>query len=165
MKRWLLRLGLAAVTFTLGWGVYFFTRTVVIYNERGLEAVPYCQVARNAEMYHNSEILVNARIFVDETGVYVYEDCDPVEALAAGVVIDENSPGIGPGYVDNLLLSDGHPNMKTAQALIKGHFDAHASTGCWAPKFQIQAEKIELLSSLTDYVPPQTEGPALRLKH
>lgn len=172
MKRWLLRLGLAAVTFTLGYGVYFLTTTVGTYNQIGtynqksLEALPYCQVARNAEMYHDTEILVNARIFVDESGVYVYEDCDPVEALAAGVVINENSPSIGLEYVDKLLLSaNNKPNRQTAQALIKGHFDAHASTGCWAPKFQIHAEKIELLSSLTEYKPPQTEGPSTRLKH
>ncbi len=172
MKRWLLRLGLAAVTFTLGYGVYFLTttiraynHTVRTYNQKSLEALPYCQVAKNAEMYHNNEILVTARIFVAETTVYVYEDCDPVEALAAGVVINESSPGIGPGYVDKLLLSNNDPDTQTAQALIKGRFDAHASTGCWAPKFRIHAEKIELLSSLTDFKPPQTEGPALRLKH
>lgn len=108
---------------------------------------------------------MNARIFVGESGIYVYEDCDPVEALAAGVEIDGNQPQVGLGYVDNLLLDDNKPNMQTAQALIKGRFDAHASTGCWAPKFRIYAEKVELLSGLTDYEPPQTEGPSMRTKH
>ena len=167
MKRWLLRLGLAALTFTFGIGVYFFTQTVVIHEHvrRSSGPVPYCQVARNAEMYHNEEILVTARIFVGESGVYVFEDCDPVEALAAGVEMDGKHPEIGPGYVNKLLLNDDKPNTQTAQALIKGRFDAYASTGCWAPKFRIYAEKVELVSSLTDYKPPQTDGPALRTKH
>lgn len=165
MKCWLLRLGLAAITFTFGYGVYFFTQAVVIHNQRSLEALPYCQVARNAEMYHNNEVLVNARIFVGESGTYVFEDCDAVEALAAGVVIDENQPLTGPGYVDNLLLDDNKPNMQTAQALIQGRFDAHASTGCWAPKFRIHAERVELLTSLTDYTPPHNDEVPTRMKH
>lgn len=165
MKRRLLRLGLAAITFTFGYSIYFFTRVVVIDDQRSSETLPYCQVARNAERYHNNEILVNARIFVGESGTYVFEDCDEVEALAAGVVINENQPFTGPGYVDSLLLDDNKPNMKTAQALIKGRFDAHASTGCWAPKFRIHAEKVELLTSLTDYTPPQNDDVPTRTKH
>ena len=167
MKRWLLRLGLAALTFTFGIGVYFFTQTVVIHQlvQRVSGPVPYCEVARNAELYHDQEILVNARIFVGESGVYVYEDCDPVEALAALVVTDEKHPFSGPGYVDELLLDDNKPNMRTAQALISGRFDAYWTKGCYGPKFRINAKRIELLTSLSDYNPPQTDGPALRTKH
>lgn len=154
MKRWLLRLGLALFTFTLGCGVYFFSTA----------ALPYCQVARNAEWYHNNEILVNARIYVGESGVCVFEDCDPVEALAAGVVVADDQPLIGPAYVEKLLLTGDKP-LKTAQALIRGRFDAYASTGCWAPKFQIRAEQIELLSPLTnDTTVPTAETPT-RIKH
>ena len=163
MKRWLARLGLAAITFTFGYGVYFFTRAVVIYSQP--KVVPYCEVARNAEKYHGSEILVYARIYGDETGFYVFEDCDPVEALAAGIELDGKHPQIGLGYVNNLLLKDDKPNTQTAQALIQGRFDAYASTGCWAPKFRIYAEKVELVTSLTDYVPPQSDGPPMRTKH
>ena len=165
MKRWLLRFGLAAVTFTLGYGVYFLASTFGPYVHPSFGALPYCQVARNAEWFHNREVLVNARVFVGESGIYVYEDCDPVEALAAGVEIDGNQPQIGLGYVNNLLLDDNKPNMQTAQALIRGRFDAYASTGCWAPKFRIYANKVEFLSSLTDYQPPQTEEPSTRTKH
>ena len=165
MKRWLLRLGLAAVTFTFGYGVYFFTQAVVIHNQQRSGPLPYCEVARNAEAYHDQEILVKARIFVDDSGVSVYEDCDPVEALAAGVAIEGNSVPNGFGSVDHLRLFDEKPNTQTADALIRGRFDAYASSGCYGPKFRIYAENIELLSSLTDHVPPQTEGPSLRLKH
>ena len=167
MKRWLLRLGLAVFTFTLGCGVYFFSTAVWInrlYNLRSLEPLPYCQVARNAEWYHNNEILVNARIYVDESGVYVFEDCDPEEALAAGVVVADAHPLIGPAYVEKLLLTGDKP-LKTAQALIRGRFDAYASTGCWAPKFQIHAEHIELLSALTDDTTLPTEETPTRIKH
>jgi hypothetical protein len=167
MKRWLLRLGLAALTFTFGIGVYFFTQTVVIHQrvQRSSGPLPYCEVARNAETYHDQEIVVNARIFVGESGVFVYEDCDPVEALAAFVVTDEKHPFSGPSYVDDLLLDDNKPNMRTAQALIRGRFDANWSTGCYGPKFRINAKRIELRSSLTEYTPPQTDEGPTRSKH
>lgn len=167
MKRWLLRLGLAALTFTFGIGVYFFTQTVVIHQKvrRNSGPVPYCEVARNAETYHDQEIFVTARIFVDEHGVSVYEDCDPVEALAAWVVSDEKHPFSVSGYVDELLLADNKPNTQTAQALLRGRFDAYWSNGCYGPKFRIDAKSIELLSALTDDTPPQTDGPSIRMKH
>lgn len=54
------------------------------------------------------------------------------------------------------------PELKAAEALIEGHFDAEASTGCWAPKFRIDAKKIELISPVTDYSPPAVEEEGLR---
>ena len=95
----------------------------------------------------------------------MYEDCDAIEALAASVVIGENHPLNGPAYVENLLVTGEKPQLKTAQALIEGRFDAHASPGCWAPKFRIDATNIELVSSVTDYISPQTEGEGIRTKH
>ena len=171
MKRWLLRLGLAALTFTTGYGVHFFTRNVVInkqpsmtVKEPRLEVLPYCQVARNPEIYDQREILVNARVSVSGAGIYVFEDCDSVDALAANVLIDENSPLTGPGSGYNLLLSNNKPKTQTAQALIKGRFHKQGMS-CWLPEFLITAEKIELLTPLTNYKPPQTKGPSIRLKH
>jgi hypothetical protein len=97
--------------------------------------------------------------------MYVYEDCDPVEALAASITLDGEQGSMGIGYVNELLLS-GPPQLKTADAIIEGDFDAHASRGCWAPKFRITARKIELISAVED-IPPTvySEGPTLRTKH
>lgn len=126
---------------------------------------PYCTVAQNAESFHTRFVRVKAKVHFGTYGMYVYEDCDPVEALAASVTLDGEQGFMGIGYVNELLLS-GPPQLKTADAIIEGDFDAHASTGCWAPKFRITARKIELISAVED-VPPvsDSEGPALRTKH
>ncbi len=93
----------------------------------------------------------------------IYEDCDPVEALASWVEFED---GNRPGYVNDLLLSDP-TQTKTADAIVEGEFDAKFSLGCYGPKFRIIASKVELTSPVQDYVPPvsEGEGPALRLKH
>ena len=165
MKRWTRRLIVAALTFALGCGIYFFAGRARVLYWRTLGPLPYCEVARNAEHYHNTDILVRARVILSGSAIYVYEDCDPVEALAAGVEFEGNNPLLGPEYVDNLLVTGEHPQVKTAEALIEGRFDAEASPGCWAPKFRINAKRIELLSDITDYVPPHSDQEGVRVKH
>ena len=128
--------------------------------------LPYCKVANNAESYHMRFVRVKAKIHFGTGGMYIYEECDPVEALAAGVEFGIYEPAVGIGYVNELLLSGGESRVKV-DAIIEGEFNAHASLGCWAPKFRIVAQKIQLISSVSDFVPPASdgEGPALRLKH
>jgi hypothetical protein len=129
--------------------------------------LPYCKVANNADSYHMRFVRVKARIHFGTGGVYIYEDCDPVEALAASVELEGDRAASGIGYVNELLVSGGESHVKVADAIIEGEFDAHASPGCWSPKFHIAARKIELISSVSDYVPPAIDGdgPALRVKH
>jgi hypothetical protein len=165
MNRWLRRLGIAAATFALGCGMYFLSGPGRILYWRIFGPLPYCDVARHADWYHNTDILVRARVIFDESGVYVYEDCDPNEALAASVVIDGNHPLIGPEYVEKLLVSGEKSSLKTAEALIQGRFDGHATPGCWAPKFRIEVSKIDLVSPVTDYTPPAIDDEGLRQKH
>ena len=69
--------------------------------------LPYCKVANNAESYHMRFVRVKAKIHFDAGGMYIYEDCDPVEALAAAVVFGGNQPAVGIAYVNELLLSGG----------------------------------------------------------
>jgi len=129
--------------------------------------LPYCKVAKNADEYHMRFIRVKARLHVGKFGTYIYEDCDPVEALAASVELESGARSpFGIGYVNESLVSDPS-QVKTADAIIEGEFNAHASPGCWAPKFRIIASKVELTSPLEDFVPPvnEGEGPNLRLKH
>ena len=165
MKRWLRRLGIAVTAFALGCGIYFLSGPARILYWKAFGPLSYCEVARNADRYHNTNVLVRARIIFDESGVYVYEDCDPVEALAASVVIDVNHPLIGPEYVEKLLVQGEQRNLKTADAVIEGVFDAEASRGCWAPKFRIEAKRIEIVSPVTDYTPAVVSEEGLRLKH
>jgi len=119
--------------------------------------LPYCKVANNAEAYHMRFVRVKAKVHIHREGMSIYQDCDPVEALAAAVEFEGgNQP----------VLSDSS-QLKTADAIVEGEFDAHYSTGCWGPKFHIMATKVELTSPLVDFVPPVSEGdgPTLRLKH
>lgn len=97
--------------------------------------------------------------------MYVYEDCDPVEALAATVELDGDQSGSGIGYVDEILVSGTRSQVKVADAIIEGEFDAHFSTGCWGPKYHISARKIQLLTPVHDYEPPQTNDEGMRVKH
>lgn len=165
MKSWQQKLCVAIGTFGLGCSFYLQSGPLRMFAWRVVGPFQYCHIARNAAIYHNSNILVKARVIFDESGVYVYEDCDPTEALAASVVIDGNHPLIGPEYVEKLLVSGEQHQLKTAEVVIEGRFDAYATTGCWAPKFRIDAKRIELLSPVTDYTPPITEQEGLRLKH
>ena len=129
--------------------------------------LPYCEVARNAEAYHMRFVRVKAKLHVGKFGTYIYEDCDPVEALAASVELESGVRStFGIGYVNESLVS-APSQVKMADAIIEGEFDAHASPGCWAPKFRITASKVELTSPLEDFVPPMSneDGPSLRLKH
>ena len=132
-----------------------------------VRTLPYCRVANNAESYHMRFVRVKAKVHIGIGGMYIYEDCDPVEALVASVEFGGGRMASGNDYVNELLLSGESSSEKVADAIIEGKFDAHASPGCWAPKFRIAAQKIELTSSISDYVPPagDGEGPALRVKH
>ena len=96
MKCWWGRFGIAVATFALGCLVYFLSAPERAPLLDDFVPFAYCEVARNAEQYHNRDLIVRARIIFDESGVYVYEDCDPTEALAASVVLAEN-PAHRPG--------------------------------------------------------------------
>ncbi len=104
--------------------------------------LPYCKVAKNADAYHMKFIRVKAKVNFGREGMTIYEDCDPVEALAASVEF-EDGPILGPGEPNDPARST---EIKTADAIIEGEFDAQSSTGCWAPKFRIRASKVELIS-------------------
>ena len=164
MKTILHRAGALVFAFTIGCGVF------LMYQKCGLswlsqDPLSYCEVARNGDWYHDSNIRVHARVIFGSGGMYVFEDCDPVEALAATVELEGTDPTTGFNYVNEVLVSGNHEEVKTAEAIIEGRFNAKASTGCWRPKYNIKATKIELVSPVVDYRPQSSDGPALRTKH
>jgi len=113
--------------------------------------LPYCKVATNAEAYHMKFIRVKAKLHFGGTGTYIYEHCDPVEALMASVFLeDEDQPKFGPGYIESLASAS---QIKVADAIIEGEFNAQASPGCFGPKFSIKARNIKLVSPIKDFVP------------
>ena len=113
--------------------------------------LPYCKVAKNAEAYHMRFVRVKAKVHFGRDGMYIYEDCDPDEALAAWVEY-EDGPVLGPNgepdYVNEYSLASKPRQIKTADAIAEGEFDAKASPGCWGPKFRIVASEVELISPL-----------------
>ncbi len=128
--------------------------------------LPYCEVARNAEHYHGKIIRVRATLNFGADGLYVYEDCDPVSALASAVQLQDPKDVQNSIYVE-VLLSGNKDKIKKAEAIILGHFDGEFSIGCWGPAFRIAASKIELVSPVSDYaqISSPSEGIQLRMRH
>jgi hypothetical protein len=87
-------------------------------------------------------IRVKAKVYFERDGMYIFEECDPDEALAASVEF-EDGPILGPTYLND---SNRPMQTKTADAIVEGEFDAKASPGCFGPKFHITASKVELIS-------------------
>jgi hypothetical protein len=157
MAKRFFQLAVAVITFGLGLGAFQMGR----YLNRPM---PYCSVATNGDVFHHSLIRVKARVFINANGIHVYEDCDPVEALAASLELPLTGVTGRQDYLDQAIVT-GETDLKTADAIIEGLFDGHASTGCWSPKFRITATKVELISTPTDYAPPPSENSGLRTKH
>lgn len=121
-----------------------------------VRTLPYCTVATNAESYHMRDVRVRARVSFGAQGMYVYEDCDPVEALASVVEYEGKLPPRG--------IAD--PPLRVADAIIEGEFNAYYTRGCWSPKFRIIARKIEVISPVQSYVPtPLYNDDGMRIKH
>jgi len=101
-------------------------------------------------------VRVKARVSFGTQGMYVYEDCDPVEALASAVEYEGDLP----------LRGIADPPVRVADAIIEGEFNAHYTRGCWSPKFKIIARKIEVTSPVQSYVPLGIYNEdGMRLKH
>ena len=127
--------------------------------------IPYCNVARNGEWFDNTSIRVRATLILGSDGMYVFEDCDPVEALASLVEFEDTSTGSGRNYINEVLLTGDKAQVRKVDAIIEGRFDAKFSLGCWGPKYHIAATKIELMSAITDYNPGPVGETPLRIRH
>jgi len=133
---------------------------------KGTSTLPYCEVARNAELYHGQVITVRARVIFGSEGMYVFEECDPVAALASGVEFDGVMHSQTTGTFVEEVLVDGNRNpTQQAEAIIAGRFNGEFSRGCWGPAFKIAATKIELVSPVTEYAPIPSAEPGMRTRH
>ena len=153
MKRLIAAIVIACV---LSMAVSFFSE--------GPRTVPYCEVARNGELYHNKIVRVKATLGMSSDAAYIYEDCDPEEAL--GSLVDVS----GVNELDtngdaNQLMVPAQDSLKKVEAIVEGRFNAKFSLGCWGPKYRIVASKVELLSPVYDATPPLSNEEGLRLKH
>jgi hypothetical protein len=161
-----LQLSMRRIVFVLTLALVALLLCFVIFAaSRSPQTVDYCDVARNGAGYHNRVIRVKATLFLSSGAVYIYEDCDPVEALAALVELDGEGETDTRGYVEQLLVHRSESSLKKVDAIIEGRFNAEFSNGCWGPKYQIAASKVELLSPVSDYIPPQVGEEGLRMKH
>lgn len=128
------------------------------------ETLPYCEVARNGERYHNKIVRVKATLGIYSDAVYIYEDCDPVEALGSLVGVS-GANEIDTDGEENQLLVPAQDSRKRVEAIVEGRFNAKFSLGCWGPKYRIVASHVELLSPVSDATPPLSNEEGLRLKH
>lgn len=128
--------------------------------------LPYCEVARNAERYHNQLIRVKATLFLGSDSAFIYEDCDPVEALAS--LVDVSSAiDLDPDSAANQLLVPAQHSLslQKVDAIVEGRFNAEFSRGCYGPKYRIVASKVELLTPVSEATSPWFNDDGLRLKH
>ena len=127
--------------------------------------LPYCEVARNAERYHGQVVTVRARVIFGSEGMYVFEECDPVSALASLVELGGNlQHHVNRTYVEEVLVDGNRNPSQQAEAIIAGRFNGEFSRGCWAPAFHIAATKIELVSPVTAYAPVPSSDSGLRTR-
>lgn len=147
MKRIVFRLAVALLTFALG--------VTALMTWRNLRTLPYCEMARNAGQYHGKVVSVRATLIFGSDGMYVYEDCDPVSALASLVELEgsKSDNPIARDYVQEVLVSGEKDSVKKVDAVITGLFDGEYSRGCWLPQFHIKATSIELKSPVSNYSP------------
>ena len=155
MKR-LIKLAAIVIVFVLGLAGSFLRQRPTM--------LPYCEVARNGEQYHNKNVRVRATLFLGSDSAFIYEDCDPGEALASLVDVS------GANEIDtdgeaNQLLVPAQDSLKKVDAIVEGRFNAEFSRGCYGPKFHILASKVELLSPVSDATSPWFNEEGLRLKH
>ena len=126
--------------------------------------LPYCEVARNAQHFHGKTIRTKATLIFGSDGMYVFEDCDPVSALASLVEFEGARSRITRTYTEEVLVSDSPDQIQKVDAVITGRFAAEFSPGCWAPAFRIAATEIEFVSPVTEFKPPASES-GLRTRH
>ena len=131
--------------------------------------IPYCEVARHADQYHEEIVRVRATLVFDSVGAHIFEDCDPVSALASSVELADvrDLSTEMQAYLTQLVAASETESIKKVEAIIEGRFNAKFSTGCWTPAFQLTATNIKLLSPVYDYKPATLDGDKvqLRIKH
>ena len=132
---------------------------------RNLGTFPYCEIARNSEQYHRKVVRVRARLILGSEGMYIYEDCDPVSALASMVELKDSNGSNARNFVEEVLVSGDKDQVKKADAVVIGVFDGEYSRGCWGPQFHIVASSIELVSPITNYEPVSSSNELQRTKH
>lgn len=97
--------------------------------------------------------------------MYIYEDCDPVEALMALVEMNGVAVTVKGHYLDRFRENGSDSSLKRFDAIVEGRFNAKLSKGCWGPKYHIAATEVELLSPATNYVSPLFDEEGRRVKH
>ena len=143
----------------------FAVALTTIITWRNLRTLPYCDIARNSEQYHRKVVRVRARLILGSEGMYIYEDCDPVSALASMVELKDSNNSKATNFVEEVLVSGNKDQVKKVDAVVTGVFDGEYSRGCWGPQFHIVATSIELVSPITNYEPASSGNESQRTKH
>ena len=132
---------------------------------RPFAPTPYCEIARNAASYHGKTVRAKARLILGSGGMYVFENCDPVSALASLVELEgAETNRLKGNYVEEVLVAKNQENVSKVDAIISGRFNGEFSRGCWAPAFHIAATEIEFVSPVTKYELAKTDYP-MRTRH
>lgn len=155
MKKLGLRLATALISFILGvsaTSVWSGWQTAMWF-WGSPQTLPYCEVARNGEQYHNQIIRVRATLILGLDSMYISEDCDTAEESMARVdmngatIIDKSDE------LDRFLQTVGARSAhKKFNVIIEGRFNARFSMGRES-KYHIAATNVELLAPENNYIP------------
>jgi hypothetical protein len=98
--------------------------------------------------------------------MYVFEDCDPISALASWVELEGSETGRLEGnYVDEILVANNQEGVSQVDAIIMGRFNGEFSRGCWAPAFHITATEIRFVSPVTKFELVASSDYPIRTRH
>lgn len=68
-------------------------------------------------------------------------------------------------HLDHILENGSDSPAERFDAIVEGRFNAKFSPGCWVPKYQIAATKIEILAPATNSIPRMFDEEGMRVKH
>ena len=131
----------------------------------------YCELVQNAEKHRGREVRVRARLSGDgaHSGYVIYQlECDPIEALASWVTLDEAQTA-RPEAIElrqKMFAPKLEDTRRQVEVVLRGRFGSEFGTGCWGPKFTISEAAIEqVLSVSEERLPPPSDEMPLRIRH
>ena len=76
-------------------------------------------------------------------------ECDPNNSLASIVLAKDYVPKPEiQVFLQQPSVTDSEPQIRSANIVVIGRFDKHASMGCFTPEFGIRASNVELKSEV-----------------
>ena len=111
--------------------------------------VSLCDLAHHRDWYHKRIVRVAAAASgVGESVLIGDSGCDPNDSLAFIMLAKGYVPKPEIQAFLQPSVTDSEPQIRSANIVVIGRFDKHASMGCFTPEFGIWASNVELKSEV-----------------